>query len=489
MKTFPAVSAAIKNYKFTENAFLPKIVTIPLSCENDTECKCIVKPGDRVNEGDVIGIPLSGAQRASKIHASIPGIVLEISPCVNYNGKVQQAVKIKLDGKFQFLGKKIEPRDYKNLSADDICNIFFESGVVNTFNVSRQEGLGEQLKNYLERNNPNDKNNAKNSTETLPLVVRLFDEDNMRLSDALVTKFYSEKITVASEILASVMGTKNVLFVRNQNERRLEKKAVQAQKGVVQSDELKAGKEDEKKSKNSADETKSSNSEKSENTDGNSLNFVNLYVNVKKYPSGTPREIIAGFNKSLKKLCNFSVTKDCIFVDASTLVDVYDTVVLGMPVLGKNVHFSGDCLYSSCVLNVRSGTTLRDIVFQLGGFEKKPALIIINGLVCGSEVFSLDVPVTRSVKSVTFISGVAFTDSHIYSCIRCGQCRKICPVNIQPDVLCRELASSACADKEVYMQAVDLCTDCGLCNSVCPSRIPLCQTINILKEKNKEDKK
>ena len=160
-----------------------------------------------------------------------------------------------------------------------------------------------------------------------------------------------------------------------------------------------------------------------------------------------------------------------------------------MPVLGKNVHFSGDCLYSSCVLNVRSGTTLRDIVFQLGGFEKKPALIIINGLVCGSEVFSLDVPVTRSVKSVTFISGVAFTDSHIYSCIRCGQCRKICPVNIQPDVLCRELASSACADKEVYMQAVDLCTDCGLCNSVCPSRIPLCQTINILKEKNKEDKK
>ena len=44
----------IHNYKYTENAFLTKTVIIPLVQEKDSICKPKVKPGEIVEEGQII---------------------------------------------------------------------------------------------------------------------------------------------------------------------------------------------------------------------------------------------------------------------------------------------------------------------------------------------------------------------------------------------------------------------------------------------------
>ena len=44
----------INNYKYTENAFLPKTVFIPLLQEKNGSCKPVVKVGEFVTEGQVI---------------------------------------------------------------------------------------------------------------------------------------------------------------------------------------------------------------------------------------------------------------------------------------------------------------------------------------------------------------------------------------------------------------------------------------------------
>ena len=118
----------------------------------------------------------------------------------------------------------------------------------------------------------------------------------------------------------------------------------------------------------------------------------------------------------------------------------------------------------------------------MGGFAKTPSLIIINGSICGTSVQSLDVPVTKYVKSVEFISKVRNTNSHVYSCINCGNCRFACPVKLSPDILYTNTINFKLLPENFAASSI-ACIQCGICNTVCPARLPLSQTISLLKNK------
>ena len=86
-------------------------------------------------------------------------------------------------------------------------------------------------------------------------------------------------------------------------------------------------------------------------------------MNIKKYPCGTPREIVSAFKRAgMKKTCNFEISSKDLFTDASTIYEVYKAVICSIPSISKPVHFSGNCLYSSCLLDVRTGTPIKDII-------------------------------------------------------------------------------------------------------------------------------
>ena len=169
------------------------------------------------------------------------------------------------------------------------------------------------------------------------------------------------------------------------------------------------------------------------------------------------------------------------------MYEVYKAVICSVPSISHLVHFSGNCLYSSCLLDVKIGTTLNDIVKQIGGFVKEPSVIVINGLIYGNSVESLNVPVTKSVKSVEFISKTKITDSQIYSCVNCGNCRYVCPSRISPDIL-YSYAVNFKEIPEVLKNTVQDCEECGSCNTVCPARLPLSKTISYLKDTVYEEK-
>ena len=214
-----------------------------------------------------------------------------------------------------------------------------------------------------------------------------------------------------------------------------------------------------------------------------SENIHILEMNLKRYPCGTPREIISNFNRSLaKKYTELTLTNKDLFLDASTMYEVYKAVICSIPSISKLVHFSGNCLRASCLLNVKIGSTLKDIVAQLGGFIKNPHLIIINGSICGSAVQSFDVPITKYVKSVEFISKINKKNSQIYSCINCGNCRFACPVHLSPDILYTNTINFKFMPENFAASSI-ACIECGLCNTVCPARLPLSQTISLLKDK------
>ena len=426
----PVVSTIIKDYNTSQRAFLPKVVNIPLSQESESAYKCIVKPGDIVKEGDVIAQAEITQGWTSSLHSSIPGKVISTEPCISPNGHQEFSVKIQFGGALSYLGKIPHERSTDSYSQKEIPQTLIRNGVINTFKTSIPENLGVQI----------DKINS--GKERRNLVVRLFDEDPYRITDSLVAKFYFQEIVKGARMLAKAINAKGIVF---------------------------------------AIDIKSNEKAVFDNPDYKDI-FA-LEMKIQRYPCGTPREIVSAFQRGqLSKICNFTLTKHDLFTDASTIYEVYKATVLSTPCVDRLVHFSGNCLNASCLLDVKLGTNLREIVPQIGGFLKEPVQIIINGMLCGTSVKSLNIPITKYVKSVEFISKQSYTDDQIYSCINCGNCRFACPVKLSPDVLYNHTVNFKLL-KETYAATSLACIECGLCNTVCPARLPLCQTIKVLKNK------
>lgn len=431
MTTVPELSSVIKDYKVYENAFLPKIVIIPLAQEKGFVYTASVKEGDIVKEGDVIASYTDVDNNTVNLHSPVPGTVLDFIPTITPYGKFEYAVRIKLNGQFSYLGKKLKERDLSLISSSLVIPELMDKGVVNTFSVDKTINLGREIKELQKKGN-------------ITLAIRMFDEDQFRFTDSLISKFFLNQIIEAVRVLDKAVNFSGIVFAVD--------KHYEGVKDLEKSGLDKA--------------------------------YV-MTMNIKKYPNGYKREIIQSFNRCLRKSCDFKLTRNDLFVDSSTLYEVYKALINELPSMERVIQFTGNCIYSSSLLNVKLGTTIREVVNQIGGFEKNPSLVIVNGHQSGCSISDIDVPVTKYTKSVALVSAKKVTDSHVYDCVNCGNCRNICPVKISPD----KIYTFGLQNMDVsnnFIKSAGLCMNCGLCNTVCPSRLPLSQMIRIVKEKNEQ---
>lgn len=423
-----------KDFSESVNAFLPQSIVVPVNQISHKKYKCVINVGDTVREGQLLAVPLKNESHFdAAINAPLPGTVVEELECTLPNGRIGQAVKINLSGSFSFTGKKIAPVDWKSYTDEEILKIMLSKGVVNTFNG--ETSLVEQILTCKIKHGRY-------------LVVRMYDEDPSRQTDYFVASCYTKEVLEGASIIARVMKAHGIIFL-------LPKKG----NVFIDNDIVK------------------------------DYAVLNVDVDNKKYPSGFVQNIIPLVKKSARntqvKLFE-DINSKSIFVDPETLFSVYESVVLGKPVTERFVHITGSSLYSSALFKVKIGTSLESLVEQCGGFRKRPAKIIINGMVVGTEINSMSVSVTKSVKSVMFVPPENLYNQTYAPCIRCGKCRRICPEQLYPDLMIYPVVYGEFSD--VPMEAtLDLCSGCSLCNSVCPSRIPISQIITYMKEEGNNE--
>lgn len=411
-------------------AFLPRKVLIPLNQENGVLCSPLVKAGDKVQEGQVVAEDYSRAE-SSKIHSSIPGVVQGITKCAEYDGRSGDAIEIKLSGRFSHTGKSSKAFDWRSWGGPSILNRINALGVVNTFSMRKARSLSADIKA------------AMNFSDTR-IFVRLFDEDPSCQTDSTLAKAHFDKILSGVEILKEIMNPSEVVYVHDKNDSTIQAK-------------LLALKED------------------------GSNHF--LPMDTKSYPCGKEAVIAARFKKFFKRPeTEKSLIESSLFVDATTLSIFSDALIYNIPVERVYVYVSGDCLKSSAVLKVCVGESFASLAKQLGLEPKRIGKIIVNGFLRGFSVPSLETPVSKSVKSVAFISKGDIADYSSAFCIGCGSCRAACPAKIYPDIIYARVVKSIKTPQD-FVRSSLLCIECGVCDSVCPTKLPLSEIVKILKDK------
>jgi electron transport complex protein RnfC len=428
MKIIPVVHADRRRLlRNAVNAFLPRVVTVPLMQEKGYRCLSLVKKGDVVREGQIIAVPHteSLSENPAKIHSTVPGIVEDIVLCTGPDGRQCEAVKIRLSGSFTYLGRKKLAVDWTILPSATIIQQLSDRGVVNTFNTEEPVSLAAEI-------------DAAEKSKPRLLVVRLYDDDPTRVTDSLLSFEFLNEIYTGALITARAADAAGIVFAIDSE---IPVPEINGQESVP-------------------------------------VRFVK--INISEYPAGFRREIKRSVRRSVKEYPFTDISDDDLYTDASTMYDVCSAVRDGIPVIDKYIYISGDCTPASGLLKVRIGTTVRFLAQQCGGFTVPPAAVIINGLIRGWSAGSLDTPITKYVKSISFLPASKVPDQRQSACVRCGMCRNVCPRKLTPDVLYRHASGGSGADKE-YIRSAQLCSNCGLCNFVCPSRLPVCQTVRMLK--------
>jgi electron transport complex protein RnfC len=102
-------------------------MVFPLLQHLGAPCSPIVNVGQRVLVGEKIGD--SEAFVSSPIHSSISGTVKDIRPHMTVMGTIVNSIIIENDGEF-LEHESIKPKDYKELTREEIVSIIREKGIV-----------------------------------------------------------------------------------------------------------------------------------------------------------------------------------------------------------------------------------------------------------------------------------------------------------------------------------------------------------------------
>lgn len=195
-----------------------------------------------------------------------------------------------------------------------------------------------------------------------------------------------------------------------------------------------------------------------------------------KYPQGDERQLIYAVTGRQLPSGKLPADIGCVVFNAETAAAVYRAITGGMPLIARIVTVDGDCIKEPKNLLVPIGTPYRDLINFCGGLIKEPKTLISGGPMMGFAQWNPDEPVTKGTSAILALSADAMKPyAGEHECIRCGRCVGACPMHLMPNYI------AAYSKQDDYDSAKEYgamsCVECGSCSYICPAEVPIVQYI------------
>jgi electron transport complex protein RnfC len=387
---------------------------LPLSQHTGAPSKPVVRVGQRVRRGQLIGEPVGFISTA--LHAPVTGRVVAIEPRLHPNGSAMPAIVIDADPYDSQRLPEAAPLDPTRLSAAEMVERVQRAGLV---------GLGgAAFPSHVKFQVPEGRR--------VELVVINGCECEPYLTcDHRIMVERADAVVRGTEIIRSRVGARRACIGVEENK----PDAIAA---------LRAASSD--------------------------IEVVPLRV---KYPQGAEKMLVdAIFHREIPE-GGLPLDLEIVVNNVGTTAALADTFDRGIPLIERVVTVTGPAVARPRNLLVPIGTPLRAAIEHCGGLSREIRQVVLGGPMMGMAQKSLDVPVVKGTSGIVCLDYASAASFREFPCIRCGRCVEACPLFLNPT----RLAQLARAERLDDLEAHHLrsCFECAACSYACPSRIPLVQ--------------
>lgn len=403
---------------------VPQRLVVPLSQHIGAPCEPVVSPGDSVKKGQKIGEAKGFV--SVPVHAPTSGKVLKIGDFPHPLGKPLPAVEIESDGLDQWTDEVHGQEDFISLSPDDLRSIIREKGIV---------GMGgATFPTHVKLSPPEGK-----AIDTL--IINGTECEPYLTADFRLMVEEPEKVIGGMRIMMAILGVERVFLAIEDNK----PEAIDEMRKILGNEPYAA--------------------------------VVALEV---KYPQGAEKQLIKTLvNREVPSSGGLPMDVGVLVQNVGTAASIDQAVRLGIPSIERVVSVTGEGIREPKNLRVRIGTSIGILLEACGGLTEGPGKLILGGPMMGISQYTTDVPVIKGTSGVVVLPPSQVHVEEAQTCIRCGTCVSVCPMNLLPNIL-GVFATQGLFEHAEKHYVLD-CIECGSCGFACPARIPLVHLIRYAK--------
>lgn len=199
------------------------------------------------------------------------------------------------------------------------------------------------------------------------------------------------------------------------------------------------------------------------------------------YPAGGERQLVESLLGEEVRAGSYPVELGVVCQNVGTAHALADFVERGRPLTSRVVTMTGRGLRRPKNVEARIGASIHDLIAHCGGLTEDATQLILGGNMMGYALPSDEFPVTKSTNCVIALAkNEAWMGGAEWPCIRCGDCATACPARLLPQELLRAARRSNV--DELSALGLEDCIECGCCDVACPSHIPLTSILRAAKD-------
>ena len=401
----------------------PAELVISMSQHLGAPAKCLVKAGDYVVKGQLIGE--KNGFISVPVHASASGLVKTVEPRLGAAGGTAPAVVLDttapVPADLPPTNYQLPALDWRSATRDELLKRVEEAGIC---------GMGGAGFPTAVKLNPPPNKRCEylilNGAECEPYLT----------ADCRLMMERADRIRVGVEIMRKVLGGPAVRI------------AVEANKPEAIAALEKAF----------AD------------IEGN----VEIVVLPVLYPQGSEKhQIYATVGRVVPEPPALPIDVGCVVENVGTVAAIADAVEKGKILLSRVTTISGDAVAEPKNVEAPLGTKYADLVAFCGGTKEPPAKVLSGGTMMGFAVSTLAIGTTKTTSGLLLLSKQRVVQYPSPACIHCGRCVRACPMNLNPAEISKAVeANDIKAAEDAHVMT---CIECGACSFECPAHRAITQ--------------
>ena len=399
---------------------LPDSVVIPMAMHIGAPAKPVVKVGDYVKTGQLIGEP--GGFVSAPIYASVSGTVKKIGEMLGSNGRMMQTVEIESDG-LDARWEGIQPPKLETMQ--DFLDAVRASGLV---------GLGGAGFPTVV------KLTVKNLDQIKCVIINGAECEPYITSDTRAMIDYSFDVIAGCRLLQKFLKVPRIVFGIEDNK----PECIERYRELVSHEQ---------------------------NMEVMSLKAM--------YPQGGEKVLI--YHVTGEKVPEGKLPLDvgAVVLNCTTISSIARYCRTGLPLVKKCVTGDGSAVKNPMNVLVPIGMRMKDVFEATGGFKEEPKMVLYGGPMMGIAVPDLEQPILKNTNAILAFGEAEATPPEPTACIKCGKCIAHCPLSLMPCEM--ETAYKKGNIERLMHLKVNLCMECGCCSFICPAHRPLVQTNKLAK--------